>query len=766
MRRSIALLLLLALPRPADAQKRIEEVVVADIVATGGVAGELAQPRCHAGGTLHAAEFANVAAQLPSAAEAGAFILDTGGLLARHGVARYASVHEEGRALAEMVENLGYRALAFSEADLGDPRHRVVSRTRALRQRGIPTLATNVRCDEEARELCEVLVNAEDGVPFHAHGEERLALFSFLDPAAGRRVAPDRMRGVHIAPLEESIRVAVRAARARGATMVIAVIDAGQGAEAAARALSITAELADDDKPDLVFAAGAGSELLFARPRGFRPAIVAAPPRGAARIEVRRSEHSGLSFMTTPVDPGAHPAGPIGSFIGRVGGDYCEDLGEHLAGGFLDPTRELNARGMAELTAASMREVANGDVALLNLGAIDARWSPADPVGLTEADVQIAIQYDEPLMVATVSAFWLKTLARSNPEDRSLLALGLEITNPYGALERVKINGRILDDDALYRVVTIRFLAEGGDDRTVPEADWSPIDHSLREALLSHLQEEREEDPRDAIVDPWERLEWTLNVNTDLTFAGSAVRDSGDYQEGPLTNARQTAVGFNAVVGLNALSRTASWENQLTGTYTLAATSETDGFDEGADTLTYRTTGAYRGFRRLVDELYVPDLLVEGLLRTEFSPQDDEAHFMNVRFVGGLQWRLHLKVKIKLTSGIEVLQALDDDERSVEPGVGAQLDIQPWILMREGLRRLTLTTNFDYFVSGIGNRNRHLLQGLFDLALNLNRYLALSLNVTLYGLAEEQQPFSFAMQTTAALRVSWTVRAVQQRAIP
>lgn len=778
--------------RSASAQKRREVEVVLEMIATGGVAGDLADPLCHAGADLRPSSFEAVAAHLEqsqqeasapgsnanteaAATEADAngsdaneehlapLRIDTGGLLARHGATRFAAEHNPA-GLARLVEDLGYRALAFSEADLGDPRGIVLRRVRALRERNIPTLAHNLRCDESAAEVCAALTTAGDGVPLHRQGQEVVALFGLLDPEVRQRVGPDRVEGLHFGPLEESIRQVTRTARSRGATLVIAIIDAGEGADAAARALTAAAALDDADKPDLIIAAGAGSELLFARPRGFRPAIVSAPPMGAAHIEVHRNRSAGVTFMTQPIEPDEDAESPaLRRFLASLGPAYCEAYGEHLPGGNLDPARNLDAGTMAELSAGILRERTSADIALLNVGAVEDRWHPSDPLALTGADVQIALPYDEPIMVAEVSAFWLKQLARSAPEDRDLISLGLTITGAFTALEKVKVNGRILDDNATYRVATLRFLAEGGDRHAVPDAEWQDTGLTLRQVVLDHLSEPREEDPRDSLVDPWDRLEWSLRAATDLTFSGSAVRDSGDYGEGPLGNDPQLQFGVNALIDLNARSRTAAWENQAQLLYTLASTSESDGFDEGSDQLTYRTTGLYRGFRANLDEVYVPDLLVEGLLRTELSPQDDQAHFLNVRLVGGLQWRPHLKVQLKLTGGFEILGALDRDSRAAEPGFGAQLNINPWILLREGLRKLTVTFNADYFVSGVGGRNRHLLQGLFDIEIGLNRYFSLGLNATLYGLSEDGSAFSFALQSAASLRINWVGRRVQRR---
>lgn len=727
------------------------------IVATGGVAGELAVPVCQ-GTTLEHGELAH--RRLLQHSET-AIHVDTGGLLARYGVARFAVDRDVG-AVVELVQGLGYHALAFGETDLGDPRELLLRRARALREANIPYLATNLRCDEDGSEVCEALMTGRDGVPMMRRGGSGIAILSYLQPTALARVGPDRARGLRLEPLQESIQNGVRAARAANADVVVAIVDAGYGADAVANVMEATEPLDDADKPDVVLVAGAGTQLVFARPASFRPAIAAAPTRNASDVHIR---HNGSTFdiLVRPSDDTetVHPA--LERFIERIGPAYCEALGTDLPGGHLDQERDdIDAAQLTTLVGDVMRDAATADVAVMNLSAIDERWSLRGSDALTESDINIGVQYDEPLMTATVPATWLRNLARA--QNESLMTRGLEITNAFGALEKIKVNGRILDLEANYRIVTIRFLAEGGDHGLLPAGvEWEQLeDQTLRSVMRDYLQTPRDSDPRD-IRDPGDRLEWTFRVNTDATFAGSAVRDPGGYEEGPLQNANQIQLGLNASVGLNALSRRAAWENLITGTITGASTSESNGFDEGADQIVYRTSGNYRGFRADNDELYVPDLVVEGLLRTEFTRQAErDRHFLNMRFTGGLQWRLHLKVKVKLLGGIEVLEAADDELRSVEPGLGAQLIIDPWVLMREGLRKLTLATTLDYFSSGLGDRNRHLLQGLFDLQFNLNRYFALALNVTLYGLKEADNDFSFAAQTTAGIRIGWVGRRVQR----
>ena len=50
---------------------------------------------------------------------------------------------------------------------------------------------------------------------------------------------------------------------------------------------------------------------------------------------------------------------------------------------------------------------------------------------------------------------------------------------------------------------------------------------TLRGEVLEYLRRERADDPRDALVDTAERLEWRVRASTDATFSGSRVNDRG-----------------------------------------------------------------------------------------------------------------------------------------------------------------------------------------------------------------------------------------------
>ncbi|MCA9614022.1 MAG: hypothetical protein KC586_14795 [Myxococcales bacterium] len=745
------------------------------VVATGGVAGEIASPVCRDELTLQPTELAS--RDVWGGLGDDVFVVDTGGLFARHGVSRYLAQHDPG-ALAQLARRLGYHALAVSEADLGDRRELFLARARALRAAGIPMVASNLRCAAAGQEVCESVLDGTDGIPLATRGTERVAFLAYLDPSAAQRMSDDRVEGLHVEPIAEALARDVRAARARGATLVLASIDLGSGAEGAAQVLQLAANLDDDAKPDLVFSSEAGGQPLFARPATFRPALVSAPYRGAVELRVRRNVVTeGLDVLAIPSGESV-TASPFVQLVDRVGIAYCDALGAPLAGGHLEADRDFDARAMAELAAGVMRERANADIAVINLDTIDRRWHPSREDALTPSDVLVAIQYDEALVSATVPGAWVARLAGVRAGHEELITLGLQ---PAALPLPVRILGRPIDLNAHYTVVTNRFLARGGDGLLPDGVEWTEVDGPrVRQSVLDYLGETRDDDPRDTLPDPAQRVEWQLRAQVDLTFTGSAIRDSGDYQEGPLVNARQLQFGLNTQLAWNALHPQASWENTITQTYTLAATATTSGFDEGTDQVLYRTSGNYRGFRARLDELYVPDLVAEGLLRTELTKQDPREvtlddgttelqpvdHFLTVRFTGGLQWRLMPKLRVRAVGGFELLDALSDEQRVALGGYGAQLLVDPWILLGAAPRTLTAQLTLDWFASDPGGRNRHLVQGLFDVKIQLTQLFALSFNVTLYGLKTrvrvddvwEQRPFAFALQTTAGLRVSFVGR--------
>lgn len=751
---SVLALAIVCQPLTAHAQGAGEVQMVARLLVTSGVGGAHADPVCDEGTSLEPTSFASYVARLAAERERDALgatlTLDAGGLLAPHGVARFAADNEPS-ALGDLVRELQYDALAFGEAELGTPRASMIAAARALRRRGIPMLASNLYCDADAQELCDVLVDASDGVPTFDVDGRSVAVLSFMAPEALRRVAPENSAGLRLSPLAAGMQSAVDAARERGADVVVAIVDDGWGAEALARLLPWIQTLEGASKPDVVLSAGGGSELLFARPATFQPAIVAPPPGRAIDVHIRRNSISQTyDVLAQAFDPAPEPAPPVVSYIERIGSRYCEAWGHALPGGTLE--EEMDVDGLLELTADIMRGATGAEVAFLNRSVADARWRPAHPGELTASDVYIGLQYDEPLVMATVDARWLDSI--KNVDLTQLLTPGFEIV-----AKKVKIHGRPIEVRGTYQVVTLRYLAEGGDELLPPGPDWQPVPGgSLRSVVLAYLEEPSEGDPRQSLPTPLDDIEWTLSFNADATFGGSTVRNPGAYGDSQFGRSDTASFGVASAFSIDGISSAIGWENDFVLNFRL--TDAGDGFDEGADLLSYRTNFRYRGFRHANDSIYVPEPFIESYVESELTEANGrDFHHLLLRPTAGLRFSLTNKLSLRASAGFEV-ESLDPDA-DILPGVGAVLQLSRWRLMASGQKMVDLAITADWFFSDPGGIARHTLRGNFDLLFTMTGHLGLALVMNLYGVQEDGGDFSTATDVTAALRVQWLHRRLR-----
>ena len=733
--------------------------LVARLYVTSATHGHVADPVCTDETQLEPTDLARSLSALSAAhhGDAHSLMIDTGAILGPHAVARFAA-RTQPDDFATLLADLGYDAIGFGETELGLSRSALIGMAQRLRARGIPLLATNLYCAPEAHELCDALVDGVDGVPFFEVGSEHIALFSFLAPAALRRVTPENAAGVRLAPMKESMIAAVRAARARGATAVIVSVQDGEGAQAITRVVASLAGVPRVDKPDLVLSAEAGSELIFARPADFRPAIASAPPRGAASVEVRRDVRRGiLDVLVQPMTPADAIDAPLTTFLERTGAEYCRLWGRPLTGIELGE-HELDAEGMLRLSASILRELTDADVAMLGRGAADSSYHHPGNSTLSASDVFVALQYDDPLATATVPGTWLQALAR-RLDPHTLLALGLTVTGANTSDEEIKINGRALQLQGRYRIVASSFLASGGDDLLPPGAEFtlSPDTH-IRGAVLDYLEHAPPGDPRDAMPDLAQRVEWLSHFSTDATFSGSSVRNPAAYTDSQLGHEETTAIGLASTLDLSATSTTLAWDNTLSARYSLTKTG-TGGFDEGDDLLSFRSNLRYRGWHTRTPKIYVPDPFFEAFVESEFTESDTLGyHHLLVRPTAGLSFTLTDDLLLKLNGGFQV-EVLDPNG-SVLPGVGANLELEPWTLMEAGERRVEIAFTLDYFISDLGGTNRQTLRGRLDTTYTLSGNLSLALLVDLFGVREGSGSLSVAVNTTAALRLAFLGRVL------
>lgn len=797
------LLATLAVVAPARAQ-RIQ--TIARVIATSDVDGRFARPICDRGDDLRASDHAAFTYALHRTARDPdqPMVVDMGGLLTPHGVARYAAA-ERPSSLAVMVRDLGYRALGFGLNDLAAPREGMLNVIRELRERGIPMIASNLRCGEEAAALCELLVDASDGPSMHVVNGRRMAVLSVLRTNATDLVAPDRAGGVHFDPPKETLERLTRLARDQGAEFVIAIVDA----QIAGGPIALATELGDSrNSPNLLLVSG-DDDILFARPSTVRPVLVGTPTQDAVEVRIRESNEirDGYEMLAQPLEGRGITVGePVLDWIDRIGESYCAAWGRPLAGGRIAADEEMTFDAMLELVARIMRERTGADVAVLNRQALDGRWRPAHADALTASDVFIAIEYDEPLEVAAVNDTWLTRLARAAQDGGRFVTPGLTWTGT-GAATRVKVGGHATEGRASYRVVTIRFLAAGGDGllpalpsgsswEIVPSGGQGDDDETatLRNVALDHLQEPSDEDPRQALGDPDATLEWIFRADADLTFAGSSIDNpqrrcpfdpldpppdasvtcdpmsglvvdaegnpTGAYSTTQLTQSDVMTFGFNLDLAANAAAPDWTWQNTGSVLYRTAWTETAQTFTEAADQIRARSALSWRGLRRGDAELwYLPDPTVDLFIESEITePDNRDYHWFLTRPTLGFRFQLRDKLQLQLNGGFQV--QLFDPEREVEPGVGATLTLQPWDLLKVESRFARLGFTFDYFLADLGDDNRGALRGSLDASYDLAGPLALAFRMELLLQHERNQDVGAAVSITAGIRLGSLGRAV------
>jgi hypothetical protein len=137
-----------------------------------------------------------------------------------------------------------------------------------------------------------------------------------------------------------------------------------------------------------------------------------------------------------------------------------------------------------------MREVANSEIAIYNLGGI--LRPNRIPIRLKEqinlVRVFEVVMYDDVLVKMYLSGRQLKKIldhsAQQNSEDKTLTFVGIDNDGP-------KVNGRLLKDSEYYLVATNSFLAEGGDGyATFRDGHHIKRDDNLiRDLVVQYIQE-------------------------------------------------------------------------------------------------------------------------------------------------------------------------------------------------------------------------------------------------------------------------------------
>ena len=572
--------------------------------------------------------------------------------------------------------------------------------------RGLKTHIANATCDPKVTPLCTYLGEDDGTIPrryrIFERDDVRIAVVSVLDQLLPKRVTPGRTDGLTFSDPAAAAKEIIYGLRTRGeADVIIVVAHLEHTSTSPRQVLEFTRALVGSERPDLVIANGlhadtgdAGVIEVIRMADGLPPIVGTGPyptAPGATHLRIDPPATPGGRAVVTveslgPLDPaGTLPTDLAmrAEFLAEARA-YCAEAGEPLGAGRL--AGSMDAEAFRSYVLEVMRRGAEAEIAMLNAGVVD---TPAFPLKshITRDDLSRALPYDATLMVARVKGDELLRFLKSRWKWREITdADGLRITGPTTSnLKLFKINGRPLDPDVPYRVVTIDFVATGGDDIlegfSGTKWKWKPLKKgkkpvALRSLMESHLLAKFEapeaDEPHPAIdlstnFKPLEdRLLWDMRLDLNAGFTDVTIRSTltDDQNEAAPQLARGQLTSLFADITFELYANSSSHAFDFRAAY-LFGWSSTDLFgankdaEVATDLLAFEAIYRFRLFKKFVgpDKWYVPEPYIAWFLESELIPALDEETGMRLPrqrtgvLTVGYRWRFIPKLELKIGAG-------------------------------------------------------------------------------------------------------------------
>lgn len=710
--------------------------------ATAEWGSALGRARCKANELEGADSALRVAATLERSTAVGGLGVATGGALSDHPVLDYAA-RERPEQLAELLAAAGFSALTLGVSDLAGPLFRAPALSDALARHGIAVVASNLKCAGQA--YCASWYTAEDALPVIERRGRRYVLLSLLPDDVLGRVQPVLGEQLALEPAHDATLRRLDEARDSDADLIVAAVDHGPDATASVALAAFVAELPPDNRPDILLSPSAGENLLFLRPLDVQPAIVGTRRAVLTGVRVTRLEDRDADVLARSVRL-TSASDSIATRLATLGRDFCAKRAEPLAGGKLDG--DLNAVDFVGMAAASARQLARADLALVDPRAFESSLSFAAGETLQRGELAGAVPFDSPLMIADVTLDWLNILRKQLEGLRPLTLIGVEQDRAD-----TLIAGRLAVPGAHYRIVTSAVLVRA--QRVPPGAEWRPLEEeraSLRGALAALLETSSDLDPRARIRDPLQGTQWLVRFDGQLLANMTAVRASPQYDDTTLQSNDSRQVGLRLVLNADSDAPTYLFENTAQINFDRNFVTRTTAQD-----LTFlQTTYTYRGF--WPKPLFYPHPFAEGYFETAFlTPPDAEYHHLMLRPRAGFRSMFTRVFSLKIAAGLQY-EVLDKD-RIPYPGVGGELLLKPWTIVGKG-GSIQLEGNVVYYWDSPGRRDEHQLRGQVIAAYTLIGPLQITLSAL--GVLRKRPELRHGQGVTvqAGVRVRFVSRAM------
>jgi hypothetical protein len=430
------------------------------------------------------------------------------------------------------------------------------------------------------------------------------------------------------------------ALRASGADPVILLSHLDRSSTAPRGTLGLLTSLAPGIRPDVTIAA---STAAFTTHIGHPRVVAVAPGRLGRTLLIHRKGRWEIEWTDTiplPAAPSPKPAptpgtsarsvvGGVAETVGRWTSTYCAEHAKPLQGGEL--VAPLTIGGFRKTVLEVMREQTSSEIALINNAAVEEEGFPIEG-RLNAEQLRRAIPYDNSLRVITLRGYELELVFGTLAYASRATALGLG----FDATGRYTVNGRLIDPEGPYRIVTLDFVASGGDGiLRLPPGRWrrappGPGGHDLLTDRLIHwFDVERGSERYDPTVeqDLHVRPLWFGRSLLAVTMASAFIDNQAQYYQPSLARQGLIDLNFAAVVSGGVSTR----DHKLLGSAdiqygrqrleTYIGSKEYEWY-ETFDRIKGRTSYSYERFRNVTlgGAWWGPALFVEGQVETELEP--------------------------------------------------------------------------------------------------------------------------------------------------
>ncbi len=701
------------------------------LVVTTQLEGHFAAFQCE--GPVPPSDLETRAAQI--AGEPEALAIDTGDLLGASVVTRRAlSLGSDG--LARAIAATRLRALAVGHRDLAASRETLINGVRALAQAGVPAVLSNLHCDATAHDLCDTVVDAEDPPVVLDTPSGKVAYIVLVAPSRLQSIAHDRSAGLMLDPPADALRRGRAAAVALGAQWVVATYD-GSPKREEEEALALVDAVKADRGADILLV-----NELHANIRSL------ATTGGTTIVETRDDRAIAIDTSAPQLvrDAASGTASPeVVTYSGALRQSLCKERRPFVGGSLLGP---LSREAFTDLFLDVLREQVRGEVAVINRAAVHP--DPFPILGaLDDLSVQRALPFDDTLWVGQVPGSDLRELALSPRADRLQLR-GLQVVD-----KKVLINGRKIDDDFSYRVVTTGFIADGGEGGlpgtfTVQNQFGSPAD-----VLIAWLSRPRSGDITQAPVDPAKHTRWELRFALDTSFSTTDVTNAAQYADSQLSRGKAQTFRMDAETSADAGHPRYAWENSLRIRYALERTigSKGDsGFLATSDLITARDMLVLR--RLFGKRSYAPQPFVESFVESEFYPPEKRTY-------QHLEWRPVAGLRFRLLDRLSLYASVGMDWETLKPGSAPTVAVvggwklTPCHLFQIGSRAVEGESTLDVALSDPGSANDLTIRFTGKILFPIFKVVSLMLAYDLYGRKTGAQEIGISSDAVVGLHIGF-----------